>query len=99
MNWMDINFQKPFVEGKYLVVKENKLTNYIDVFIDEWLETFVVKQKDDRKIVKRKFKFLTSNDPQLPITHWMKIPTYWKNEKLYQPPSLKFKNFVTMIGQ
>jgi hypothetical protein len=98
MNWVDINFQKPPIEGRYLVVKENKSTNNIEIVIDEWLEIFVIKQKNERKIVKKKFKFLKHDDSQV-ITHWMKLPIYWKSEKLYQPPSLNVKNFITMIGQ
>jgi len=94
MNWIDINCEQPLIEGRYLVAKESPSHNVV-IAIENWIEVFVIKQKNDKKTVKRKFMF--SNTSLHPITHWMKIPIFHRCNR--SPPIELQRKFIMMVKQ
>ena len=99
MNWIDINCQHPLVEGKYFVVKESPSTPNVTIAIEDWVEVFVIKYKNDKKTVKRKFMFSNTAHESQTITYWMKIPIFYRCNRSQLPEPLDQRKFITMIGQ
>ena len=80
MNWINIEYQTPFCEGRYIVAKTNPLTKKINVCVEQWVELLSVKHENENMVIERNWKFLNTTGPLDLVTHWAKIPTFWRSE-------------------